>query len=104
MPASARTIRHIVMRGNQKFRHFRVLQNEGIHEGFTSRLLGAGCVWVDYLDDASLPPIRTPRPGDAALRFVTGRRPVLEWTAAAMAAQEPRVTIRPATLTLYNVL
>ena len=37
---------------------------------------------------------RTPRPGDAALRFVTGRRPVLEWTAAAMAAEEPRVTIR----------
>src|SRR5271166_5503017 len=28
----ARTIRHIVMRGNQKFRRFRVLQNEGIRE------------------------------------------------------------------------
>jgi hypothetical protein len=32
MPASPRTIRHIVMRRNQKFRRFRVLQNEGIRE------------------------------------------------------------------------
>ena len=78
------------------FTRFRAVSDEEL-PGFTSRLLGAGCVWVDYLDDASLPPTvtdRTPRPGDAALRFVTGRRPVLEWTAAAMAAQEPRVRIR----------
>src|SRR5690349_15961166 len=39
----------------------------------------AGCVWVDYL--AAAPPTlrdRTPRPGDEDLRFVTGRRPVVE--------------------------
>ena len=62
------------------FTRFRAVSDEEL-PGFTSRLLGAGCVWVDYLDDASLPPTvtdRTPRPGDAALRFVTGRRPVLE--------------------------
>ena len=78
------------------FTRFRAVSDEEL-PGFTSGLLGAGCVWVDYLDDASLPPTvtdRTPRPEDAALRFVTGRRPVLEWTAAAMAAEEPRVTIR----------
>jgi len=78
------------------FTRFRTVSDEEL-PGFTSRLLGAGCVWVDYLDYASLPPTvtdRTPRPEDAALRFVTGRRPVLEWTAAATAAQEPRVTIR----------
>ncbi len=33
MPASTRTVRHIVMRGTQKFRYFRVVQNEGIREG-----------------------------------------------------------------------
>ena len=32
MPASARTIRHTVTRESQKFRHFRVRQNEGIRE------------------------------------------------------------------------
>ena len=32
MPASARTIRHTVTRENEKFRHFRVRQNEGICE------------------------------------------------------------------------
>src|SRR5262252_2468396 len=40
----------------------------------TDRLLGAGCVWVDLVDESSLPPTvkdRTARPGDAALKFVT---------------------------------
>ena len=36
MPTSARTIRHTVTRGTQRFRHFRVLQNEGIREGAVS--------------------------------------------------------------------
>ena len=64
--------------------------------GLTDRLLGAGCVWVDYLDGNSLPPTitdRTPRSGDPSLRFVTGRRPVVEWSVAEMAAAEPRLTI-----------
>jgi 2-polyprenyl-6-methoxyphenol hydroxylase-like FAD-dependent oxidoreductase len=64
--------------------------------GLTDRLLGAGCVWVDYLDDRSLPPTidQTPRPDDAAFRFVTGRRPILECAIAAMAAAEPRLRMR----------
>src|SRR4051812_49745177 len=47
--------------------------------GLTDRLLAAGCVWVDQT--ASLPPSiadRAPRPGDDRLRYVTGRRPVVE--------------------------
>ena len=34
------------------FTRFRAVSDEEL-PGFTSRLLGAGCVWVDYLDDAS---------------------------------------------------
>lgn len=77
------------------FTRFRMISDEELPE-LTDRLLQAGCVWVDYLDDYSLPPAitdRAPRPDDASLRFVTGRRPVVEWTVAAMAAAEPRVTI-----------
>src|ERR1700742_2403545 len=64
--------------------------------GLTDRLLGAGCVWVDLVDDSSLPPKvkdRAARPGDAALKFVTGRRPVIEATVAAMAGRELGVKI-----------
>jgi len=64
--------------------------------GLTDRLLDAGCVWVDLVDDCSLPPKvkdRTARPSDAALKFVTGRRPVIEATVAAMVAAEPGVEI-----------
>src|SRR5262249_44419835 len=55
-----------------------------------------GCVWVDLVDDDSLPPKvkdRTARPGDAALKYVTGRRPVIEATVAAMVAAAPGVKI-----------
>jgi 2-polyprenyl-6-methoxyphenol hydroxylase-like FAD-dependent oxidoreductase len=77
------------------FTRFRTVSDEEL-PGLTDRLLRAGCVWVDYLDDDSIPPTipdKAPRPNDAALRFVTGRRPVLEWTVAMMAAVEPRLTI-----------
>jgi len=77
------------------FTRFRMVSDEELPE-LTDRLLHSGCVWVDYLDDFSLPPgitDRAPRAGDAALRFVTGRRPVVEWTVATMAAAEPRLTI-----------
>jgi len=63
--------------------------------GSTDRLLAAGCTWVDYLDP--LPPTlvdRTPRPEDADLRMVTGRRPVLEAAMAAAAWEQAGVTVR----------
>ena len=63
--------------------------------GLTDRLLEAGCVWVDYV--ASMPPTitdRTSRPVDADLRFVTGRRPVVEAVFATAAQDQPGVTIR----------
>jgi len=77
------------------FTRFRRISDEEL-PGLTDALLGAGCVWVDYLDDHSLPPTidRTSRPDDAELRFVTGRRPIVEWAVAAVAAAEPRLTIR----------
>jgi 2-polyprenyl-6-methoxyphenol hydroxylase-like FAD-dependent oxidoreductase len=62
--------------------------------GITEQLLAAGCVWVDYL--ASLPPTmsdQSARPGDDAVRFVTGRRPVVESVFAAAAANQPGVSV-----------
>jgi 2-polyprenyl-6-methoxyphenol hydroxylase-like FAD-dependent oxidoreductase len=66
--------------------------------GLTDKLLTAGCVWVDYLE--SQPPgigDRSPRPGDDRLRFVTGRRPVVESVLAEAAREEPGVTVRRGT-------
>ncbi len=66
--------------------------------GLTERLLAAGCVWVDYLDP--LPPSltdRSPRPDDDRLRFITGRRPVVESVVAGLAADERGVTVRRGT-------
>lgn len=63
--------------------------------GMTDRLLAAGCVWVDYLE--TLPPLisdRSALPGDEALRFVTGRRPVIESVVAAAAEGTPGVSVR----------
>jgi 2-polyprenyl-6-methoxyphenol hydroxylase-like FAD-dependent oxidoreductase len=78
------------------FTRFRTIADEEL-PGLTEALLRAGCVWVDYLDEYSFPPTiadKAPRAEDAALRFVTGRRPVVEWVVAAAAAAEPRLTIR----------
>lgn len=62
--------------------------------GLTDRLAAAGCVWVDYL---ATPPRtladREPRPGDDRIRFVTGRRPVVEGAVVAAAEAEPGVTV-----------
>ncbi len=63
--------------------------------GLTGRLEDGGCVWGDPL--ATLPPgitDREPRPGDDRLRFVTGRRPVVEAVVAAAAEEQPGVTVR----------
>jgi len=76
------------------FARFRQVCDEEL-PGMTERLLAAGCVWVDFL--ASLPPSlpdRAPRPGDEALRFVTGRRPVIETVIAAAVQEQPGVVIR----------
>jgi len=78
------------------FTRFRMAADRDM-PGLTDRLLDNGCVWIDFLEPESLPPTiddRTPRPTDAAMRFVTGRRPVVECTVAAMAAEFPNVTIR----------
>ena len=75
---------------------FRMISDQEL-PGLTGDLLRAGCVWVDYLDSRSLPPTltdRAPRPGDEALRFVTGRRPIVEWAVAALAQAAPNVTVR----------
>lgn len=63
--------------------------------GLTDRLLAAGCVWVDYLEN--LPPLvsdRSAQAGDEELRFVTGRRPVVESAVAAAAEEAPGVSVR----------
>lgn len=61
----------------------------------TDRLLAAGCVWWDPV--ATLPPRisdREPRPGDEVFRFVTGRRPAVEYAVATAAAEQPDLVIR----------
>jgi len=78
---------------------FRMISDQEL-PGLTDDLLRAGCILVDYLDSRSLPPAitdRAPRPGDEALRFVTGRRPVVEAVIAAMAEATPNVEIRRGT-------
>lgn len=76
------------------FARFRQVADQEL-PGLTERLLAAGCVWVDYLE--SFPPSisdRSPRDGDDTLRFVTGRRPVIESVVAAMADDQPGVSVR----------
>jgi 2-polyprenyl-6-methoxyphenol hydroxylase-like FAD-dependent oxidoreductase len=78
---------------------FRMISDHEL-PGLTDDLLRAGCVLVDLLDSRFLPPTmieRAPRPGDEALRIVTGRRPVVESVIAAMAEATPNVVIRRGT-------
>jgi 2-polyprenyl-6-methoxyphenol hydroxylase-like FAD-dependent oxidoreductase len=58
-------------------------------------LVASGGTWVDFL--AVMPPFisdRAPRPHDDQFRFVTGRRPMVEYVHARAAANEPHVTVR----------
>ena len=58
-------------------------------------LLEAGGTWADLLE--TLPPSvtdRDPRPDDDKFRFVTGRRPMVEYVHARAAQNEPHVTVR----------
>lgn len=77
------------------FARFRQVCDEEL-PGMTQQLQAAGCVWVDFLDTPppTLADRWSPRPEDERLRFVTGRRPVVEATIASTAADEPRVCIR----------
>ena len=78
------------------FTRFRTVCDQEL-PGLTDALLRAGCIWINYLDEYSFPPTvndNSPRPADEALKFVTGRRPVVEWAVATMAEAEPRLTIR----------
>ena len=58
-------------------------------------LLDSGGTWVDFV--AVLPPFitdREPRPDDDKFRFITGRRPMVEYVHARAAENEPGVTLR----------
>jgi 2-polyprenyl-6-methoxyphenol hydroxylase-like FAD-dependent oxidoreductase len=58
-------------------------------------LVASGGTWVNFV--ANLPPFitdREPRSDDDRFRFVTGRRPMVEYVHARAAANEPRVTVR----------
>jgi 2-polyprenyl-6-methoxyphenol hydroxylase-like FAD-dependent oxidoreductase len=76
------------------FSRFRQVCDEELPD-MTDRLLAAGCVWRDPL---APPPAtltdREPRPGDDVLRFVSGRRPVVEYAVAVAAAEQPGLVIR----------
>ena len=59
------------------------------------RLVECGGTWIDIL--AGLPPFitdRDPRPGDDRFRFVTGRRPAVEFAHARAAEEERGLTVR----------
>ena len=76
------------------FARFRQVADEEL-PGLTDDLTAAGCAWVD--PTAARPPTITdftPRDSDDALRFVTGRRPVVEAVVAAHAQAKPGVTVR----------
>jgi 2-polyprenyl-6-methoxyphenol hydroxylase-like FAD-dependent oxidoreductase len=76
------------------FARFRQVRDRELPE-MTDRLLAAGCVWREPL--ANLPPgiaDREPRPGDEAFRFVTGRRPAVEYAIAVAAREQPGLVIR----------
>ena len=63
--------------------------------GMVGRLVSHGCRWIDPLAD--LPPgivDRTPRADDDRLRFITGRRPVIELAFAQAADEHPGVRVR----------
>ena len=76
------------------FARFRQVADEEL-PGLSDELAAAGCAVVDSL--AVRPPSITdfePRDSDDALRFVTGRRPVVEAVVAAHAQAGPGVTVR----------
>ncbi len=76
------------------FPRYRAILEQELPEVFTA-LVDQGGTWVDFL--ANLPPSitdRDPRPDDDRFRFITGRRPWVEYLHARAAEEEPRVTVR----------
>jgi 2-polyprenyl-6-methoxyphenol hydroxylase-like FAD-dependent oxidoreductase len=74
-------------------RYREVMEHE-LPDVFAS-LVDHGGRWVDFL--GNLPPSvadRDPRPGDDRLRFVTARRPTVEYVHARAAEEEPCVRVR----------
>jgi len=74
-------------------RYRKILQAE-LPEVFDG-LVESGGTWVDFL--AVMPPSitdREPRPNDDQFRFVTGRRPMVEYVHARAADNEPGVSVR----------
>ncbi len=62
--------------------------------GITDELEKAGCVWADYLHPLpSRFTAATPRPEDDRLRFITGRRPVVESVMATAAENQAGVSV-----------
>lgn len=54
----------------------------------------ASCGRASVVEDDSRHRVCPPQDGDAALRFVTGRRPVFEAVIAGLAADEPGLRVR----------
>ncbi len=76
------------------FPRYRKILEEELPDVFAA-LIEHGGTWVNFV--ANLPPFitdREPRPDDDRFRFVTGRRPMVEWVHALAAENEPRVTVR----------
>lgn len=79
------------------FPRYRLILEDELPEVLAA-LVDAGGTWVDPI--AGLPRFitdRDPRPGDDRFRFVTARRPAIEYAHARIAADERRVTIRRGT-------
>lgn len=76
------------------FPRFRQVCDQELPE-MTGWLLAAGCPWSDPLANPR-PGItdREPHPGDEAFRFVTGRRPAVEYAIAVAALEEPDLVVR----------
>lgn len=76
------------------FPRFRKILEDELPDVFQG-LLDCGGTWIGFLD--AMPPFitdREPRPDDDKFRFVTGRRPMVEYVHARAAENEPHVTVR----------
>jgi 2-polyprenyl-6-methoxyphenol hydroxylase-like FAD-dependent oxidoreductase len=76
------------------FPRYRKILQEELPDVFDG-LVENGGTWVNFVEN--IPPFisdREPRPDDDQFRFITGRRPMVEYVHARAAENEPRVTVR----------